>query len=106
MAQEFQSTGVTAASFAALSGMHAYRTASISTAACDGELAQVQQHPPPWNGLHVCTFTLKVVEHQTGGANPYTTPVSVMVNCPPAASAPTDRCAMVGFYASASRIVY
>ncbi|NVM96137.1 hypothetical protein [Arthrobacter wenxiniae] len=106
MAQEFQATGVTAASFSSLSGTHAYRTASVSKAACDGQLAQVQQNPAPWDGLHVCTFTLKVAEHQTGGTNSYTTPVSVMVNCPPAATAPVDRCAMVGFYASASRIVY
>lgn len=106
MAQEFQATGVTAASFASLSGMHAFRTASVSTAVCDGQLAQVQQNPAPWEGLHVCTFTLKVAEHQTGGSNAYTVPVSVMVNCPPAATAPADHCAMVGFYASASRIVY
>lgn len=106
LAQEFQATGVTAASFASLEGMDAYRTAAISTAACDAQLAQFQQNPPPWQGLHVCTFTLKVAEHQKGGTNTYTTPVSVMVNCPPAANAPADRCVMVGFYASAGRIVY
>ncbi|MBG0740672.1 hypothetical protein IV500_14930 [Paeniglutamicibacter antarcticus] len=106
MAQEFQATGVTAASFASLSGMHAYRTASVSTSSCDEQLTQVQQQPAPWAGLHVCTFTLKVEEHQTGGKNAYTVPVSVMVNCPPASTAPVDRCAMVAFYASADRIVY
>lgn len=106
MAQEFQATGVTAASFAALSGMKAHRTASVSSSACDGQLAQVKTNPAPWMGLHVCTFTLKVTEHQTGGENSYSVPVSVMVNCPPAASAPVDRCAMVGFYASPNRIVY
>ncbi|MDJ0356345.1 hypothetical protein [Paenarthrobacter sp. PH39-S1] len=106
MAQEFQATGVTPASFAALSGMHAYRTASVSTSSCDEQLTQVQQQPAPWAGLHACTFTLKVEEHQTGGKNAYTVPVSVMVNCPPASTAPADRCAMVAFYASADRIVY
>lgn len=106
LAQEFQATGVTAASFASLSGMHAYRTASVGTSACDGQLAQVKAHPAPWVGLHVCTFTLKVTEHQSGGDNAYSAPVSVMVNCPPAASAPADRCVMVGFYASPDRIVY
>ena len=106
MAQEFQATGVTAASFASLSGMHAYRTASVSSSACDKQLAQVKSYPAPWAGLHVCTFTLKVTEHQTGGANSYSVPVSVMVNCPPAVTAPANRCAMVGFYASPDRIVY
>jgi len=106
MAQEFQATGVTAASFASLSGMHAYRTASVSSSACDMQLAQVKSYPAPWVGLHVCTFTLKVTEHQTGGDNSYSVPVSVMVNCPPAATAPANRCAMVGFYASPNRIVY
>ncbi|WP_207346041.1 hypothetical protein [Arthrobacter sp. E3] len=106
LAQEFQATGVTAASFASLSGMHAYRTAAVASAACDDQLAQVKAHPAPWVGLHVCTFTLKVTEHQAGGDNAYTAPVSVMVNCPPAANAPADRCLMVGFYASPDRIVY
>lgn len=106
LAQEFQATGVTAASFASLSGMQAYRTATVASSACDGQLAQVKAHPAPWVGLHVCTFTLKVTEHQAGGDNSYSAPVSVMVNCPPAASAPADRCVMVGFYASPDRIVY
>ncbi|WP_186760236.1 hypothetical protein [Arthrobacter alpinus] len=106
LAQEFQATGVTAASFASLSGMHAYRTATVVSSACDDQLAQVKTQPAPWVGLHVCTFTLKVTEHQIGGGNSYSAPVSVMVNCPPAANAPADRCAMVGFYASPDRIVY
>lgn len=106
MAQEFQATGVTAASFATLSGMNAYRTAAASSSACDDQLAQVKAYPAPWVGLHVCTFTLRVTEHQNGGANSYSVPVSVMVNCPPAATAPADRCTMVGFYASPNRIVY
>ncbi|MDJ0318401.1 hypothetical protein [Arthrobacter antibioticus] len=106
LAQEFQATGVTAASFASLSGMHAYRTATVVSSACDGQLAQVKTQPAPWVGLHVCTFTLKVTEHQIGGGNSYSAPVSVMVNCPPAANAPADRCVMVGFYASPDRIVY
>lgn len=106
LAQEFQATGVTAASFASLSGMHAYRTAVVASSACDDQLAQVKSQPAPWVGLHVCTFTLKVTEHQAGGDNSYSAPVSVMVNCPPAANAPADRCVMVGFYASPDRIVY
>ncbi|WP_154604904.1 hypothetical protein [Arthrobacter sp. AQ5-05] len=106
LAQEFQATGVTAASFASLSGMHAYRTATVANSACDDQLAQVKAQPAPWVGLHVCTFTLKVTEHQIGGGNSYSAPVSVMVNCPPAANAPADRCVMVGFYASPDRIVY
>jgi hypothetical protein len=106
LAQEFQATGVTAASFASLSGMHAYRTAVVASSACDDQLAQVKAQPAPWVGLHVCTFTLKVTEHQAGGDNSYSAPVSVMVNCPPAANAPADRCVMVGFYASPDRIVY
>jgi hypothetical protein len=104
--QEFQATGVTAASFASLSGMQAYRTATVASSACDGQLAQVKAHPAPWVGLHVCTFTLKVTEHQASGDNSYSAPVSIMVNCPPAANAPADRCMMVGFYASPDRIVY
>lgn len=106
LAQEFQATGVTAASFASLSGMHAYRTAVVASSACDGQLAQVKAHPAPWVGLHVCTYTLNVTEHQAGGDDSYSAPVSVMVNCPPAANAPADRCVMVGFYASPDRIVY
>ncbi|PYI39508.1 hypothetical protein CVS30_06060 [Arthrobacter psychrolactophilus] len=106
LAQEFQATGVTAASFASLSGMQAYRTAAVASSACDDQLAQVKAQPAPWVGLHVCTFTLKVTEHQAGGDNSYSAPVSVMVNCPPAANAPADRCVMVGFYASPDRIVY
>lgn len=106
LAQEFQATGVTAASFASLSGMHAYRTADVASSACDDQLAQVKVQPAPWVGLHVCTFTLKVTEHQASGINSYSAPVSVMVNCPPAANAPADRCVMVGFYASPDRIVY
>lgn len=106
LAQEFQATGVTAASFASLSGMQAYRTAVVSSSACDDQLAQVKTQPAPWVGLHVCTFTLQVTEHQAGGDNSYNAPVSVMVNCPPAANAPADRCVMVGFYASPDRIVY
>ncbi|WP_038466369.1 hypothetical protein [Arthrobacter sp. PAMC 25486] len=106
LAQEFQATGVTAASFASLSGMHAYRTAAVASSACDDQLAQVKAQPAPWVGLHICTFTVKVTEHQAAGANSYSAPVSVMVNCPPAANAPADRCVMVGFYASPDRIVY
>lgn len=105
-AQEFEATGINAAAFASLSGSHAYRSATVASSACDGQLAQVHQHPAPWVGLHVCTVTLRVTENQAAGDNSYTAPVSVMVNCPPAASAPNDRCAMVAFYATPNRIVY
>jgi hypothetical protein len=40
------------------------------------------------------------------GSVPYTVPVSVVANCPPAASAPHERCALVAFYTDANRIVY
>ena len=106
IAQEFEATGINAAAFASLSGSHAYRSATVASSACDGQLTQVHQHPAPWVGLHVCTVTIQVTEHQTAGDNSYTAPLSVMVNCPPAASAPRDHCAMVAFYATPSRIVY
>lgn len=105
-AQEFEATGINAVSFATLSGAQAYRTAVVARSACDGQLAEVRQHPAPWVGLHVCTATLNVTEHQAGGTNSYTLPVSIMVNCPPAPTAPEGRCAMVGFYATPDRIVY
>ncbi|MDR6637092.1 hypothetical protein J2Y68_000714 [Paenarthrobacter nitroguajacolicus] len=74
--------------------------------ACDDELVKVRERPAPWVGLHVCTVRLKVVDQTVSSTNSYTAPVSVMANCPPAATAPPDRCQMVGFYASTSRIVY
>ncbi len=105
-AQELEATGINAAAFASLAGSQAYRTAAVVSSACDSELTEVHQHPAPWVGLHVCTVTVQVAEHQTGGGNSYTVPLSVMVNCPPAASAPAKRCAMVAFYSTPSRIVY
>ena len=106
LAEEFEATGTNSAAYASLTGAQGYRTSAAVRSSCDEELEQYVQYPPPWKGLHVCTVTLKVTEHATSGTNSYTAPVSVMVNCPPAATAPVDRCEMVGFYASADRIVY
>lgn len=103
---EFEATGVNAGSYAALASQQASRSASVQSLRCDGELAKVREQPAPWVGLHVCTVSLQVVEQSTAARNSYTAPVSVMVNCPPASTAPPDRCVMVGFYASPGRIVY
>lgn len=105
-ADQFESTGTNAAAYASLTGAQGYRTAKAVNSTCDAQLAQYVQYPPPWKGLHVCTVTLTVTEHATSGTNSYTAPISVMVNCPPAVTAPADRCQMVGFYASSERIVY
>lgn len=106
LVQEFEATGVNAGSFASLASQQAYRSASVESLTCDAELAKVREQPAPWEGLHVCTVFLQVLEQSTATRNSYTAPVSVMVNCPPAPTAPRDRCAMVAFYASPSRIVY
>lgn len=106
LVQEFEATGINAGSFASLAGQAAYRVATVESMACDNELVKVRERPAPWAGLHVCTVRLKVVDHTVSSSNSYTAPVSIMVNCPPAATAPPDRCQMVGFYTSASRIVY
>lgn len=106
LVQEFEATGVNAGSYASLASQQAYRSASVESLTCDGELAKVREQPAPWVGLHVCTVSLQVLEQSTATRNSYTAPVSVMVNCPPASTAPPDRCAMVAFYASPSRIVY
>ncbi len=106
LVQEFEATGVNAGSFASLAGQGAYRVAAFESMACDNELVKVRERPAPWVGLHVCTVRLKVVDQTVSSSNSYTGPVSVMANCPPAATAPPDRCQMVGFYASTSRIVY
>jgi hypothetical protein len=105
-AQQFEATGTNAAAYASLTGAKGYRTASLVNSSCDGQLAQFVQHPPPWAGMHVCTVTLAVTEHATSGTNSYTAPVSVILNCPPAVTAPADRCDMVAFYAAPDRIVY
>ncbi|POH60334.1 hypothetical protein [Arthrobacter glacialis] len=106
--QEFEGTGINSAAFAQLSAYGAHRTATIVQASCDKALVQFRDHPAPWVGLHVCTMTVSVTDRST--ADPHKTayhiPVSVMVNCPPAATAPAHRCALAGFYTSASRIVY
>jgi hypothetical protein len=106
LVQEFEATGVNAGSYASLASQQAYRSASVESLMCDGELAKVREQPAPWVGLHVCTVSLQVLEQSTATRNAYTAPVSVMVNCPPASTAPPDRCGMVAFYASPSRIVY
>lgn len=105
-ADQFEATGTNAAAYASLTGSHGHRTAKAENSTCDAELAQFVQYPAPWAGLHVCTVTLAVTEHAKSGTNSYTVPISVMVNCPPAATAPSDRCEMVAFYASPDRIVY
>lgn len=106
LVQEFEATGINAGSFASLAGQGAYRAATFESMACDDELVKVRERPAPWVGLHVCTVRLKVIDQTVSSTNSYTAPVSVMANCPPAETAPPDRCQMVGFYASTSRIVY
>lgn len=106
LVQEFEATGINAGSYAALAGQQAHRAASVKSLMCDDELAKVREQPAPWIGLHVCTVRVNVVDQSAAGRNAYTAPVSVMVNCPPAATAPADRCVLVGFYATPNRIVY
>ena len=106
--QEFEGTGINSAAFAQLSTYGAYRTATVNQTNCDTALAQFRDHPAPWAGLHVCTMTVSVTDRSAVDPHvtAYRVPVSVMVNCPPAPTAPANRCALVGFYTSASRIVY
>ena len=104
--QEFEATGINAGTYQYLAGQQAYRSAGVESMICDSELAKVRERPAPWAGLHVCTVSLRVVDQLNSARNTYTAPVSVMVNCPPAASAPVDHCIMVGFYAAPNRIVY
>jgi len=106
LVQEFEATGINAGSYATLAGQQAHRAAEVQSLMCDGELAKVREQPAPWTGLHVCTVSVRVVDQSVAARNTYTVSVSVMVNCPPAATAPADRCVMVGFYASPNRIVY
>lgn len=104
--QEFEATGINAGTYQYLAGQQAYRSARVESMMCDSELAKVRERPAPWAGLHVCTVSLHVLDQSVSAHNTYTAPVSVMVNCPPAASAPSDHCVVVGFYAAPSRIVY
>lgn len=104
--QEFEATGINAGTYQYLAGQQAYRSAAVESMMCDSELAKVRERPAPWAGLHVCTVSLRVLDQSASTRNTYTAPVSVMVNCPPAASAPVDHCIMVGFYAAPNRIVY
>ena len=106
LVQEFEATGINAGSYTSLAGQQAFRSATVQSLKCDGELAKVRERPAPWVGLHVCTVSVRVVDQAAASRNTYTAPVSVMVNCPPAPTAPADRCVMVGFYATPDRIVY
>lgn len=106
LVREFEGTGVTAGTFTTLADQSARRTGTAESQRCDLELAKVQEYSAPWEGLHVCTVTLQVVDESSNGRSAYAAPVTVMVNCPPATTAPSARCAMVAFYATAERIVY
>jgi hypothetical protein len=106
LVREFEGTGVTAGTFTTLADQSARRSGTAESQRCDLELAKVQEYPAPWEGLHVCTVTLQVVDESSNGRSAYAAPVTVMVNCPPATTAPSGRCAMVAFYATAERIVY
>jgi hypothetical protein len=105
---QFEGTGIDAAAFAQLTSRQAHRSSNLMQTKCDAELANYVEHPAPWEGLHVCTVTVSVTDRSASdtGSAPYAVPVSVVANCPPAASAPNDRCALVAFYTDASRIVY
>jgi len=106
LVKEFEATGVTASSFTSLGQQSARQSATAQSVRCDLELARVQEFPAPWTGLHVCTVIVQVVNQTTRDRNTYSAPITVMLNCPPAVTAPADRCAMVAFYATADRIVY
>lgn len=106
LVQEFEATGVTAGTYMSLAGLQASRMGTAGSVACDGELAKVREYPAPWAGLHVCTVQVNVVDQTAHGRNAYVAPISVMINCPPAPTAPSGRCALVGFYATPSRILY
>ena len=104
--QEFEATGINAGTYQYLAGQQAIRSATVESMMCDSELAKVRERPAPWAGLHVCTVSLRVLDQSISVRNTYAAPVSVMVNCPPASTAPADHCVMVGFYAAPNRIVY
>lgn len=106
LVREFEGTGVTAGTFTTLAEQSARRSGTAESLRCDHELAKVQEYPAPWEGLHVCTVTVQVVDESSNGRSAYAAPVTVMVNCPPATTAPSGHCAMVAFYATAERIVY
>jgi hypothetical protein len=106
LVREFDGTGVTAGVFTTLADQSARRSGTVESLRCDLELAKVQEYPAPWEGLHVCTVTVQVVDESSNGRSAYEAPATVMVNCPPATTAPSGRCGMVAFYATAERIVY
>ncbi|AUZ34427.1 hypothetical protein C3B78_08160 [Arthrobacter sp. PGP41] len=97
---------MTAGTFTTLADQSARRIGTAESLRCDLELAKVQEYPAPWEGLHVCTVTVQVVDESNNGKSAFAAPVTVMVNCPPATTAPSGRCAMVAFYATPERIVY
>lgn len=104
--QEFEATGINAGTYQFLAGQQAFRSATVESMMCDSELAKVRARPAPWAGLHVCTVSLHVLDQSASTRNTYTAPVSVMVNCPPASTAPADHCVVVGFYASPNKVLY
>lgn len=106
LVREFEGTGVTAGTFTDPAGQSARRIGTAQSLRCDLELAKVQEYPAPWEGLHVCTVAVNVVDETNSGRSVYAAPVTVILNCPPAVTAPTGRCAMVAFYATEERIVY
>ncbi len=106
LVKEFEATGVTATSFASLGQQSARRTGTAQSVRCDLQLAKVQEFPPPWDGLHVCTVIVQVLDETSRDRNTYSAPITVMLNCPPAVTAPADHCALVAFYATPDRIVY
>ncbi|MDP9999059.1 hypothetical protein [Pseudarthrobacter sulfonivorans] len=106
LVREFEGTGVTAGTFTTLADQSARRNGTAESLRCDLELTKVQEYPAPWEGLHVCTVTVQVVDESSNGRSAYAAPVTVMVNCAPAPTAPSGRCAMVAFYATAEKIVY
>lgn len=106
LVREFEGTGVTAGTFTELASQSARRIGTAQSLRCDLELAKVHEYPSPWEGLHVCTVTVNVVDETNSGTSVYSAPVTVILNCPPAPTAPSAHCAMVAFYATAERIVY
>lgn len=108
LVQEFEATGINAGVLRFAYGPRCPQGSDVRIHGMRRRTRKSSRRPAPWaGGLHVCTVRLKVVDQTVSSSNSYTAPVSVMANCPPAATAPPpNRCQMVGFYASTSRIVY
>jgi hypothetical protein len=96
LVQEFEATGVNAGSYATLADQQAHRSAAVESLHCDSELAKVRERPAPWEGLHVCTVSVSVVDQSISNRNAYTAPSA---SWEPSAGCygPTDHCVMVGF---------